>query len=392
MPFAKISAGQNLPAPTLPIGLSAGGIFMLPAGQGIVGGFGSVLSPQLATGNPLTGQYICQLGQYSTVQVYDNGLQYWRDVQVSPSALATLSADGANFRIANTTGCPVGAIITNGGSGLTNGFNTVAVTPSAGGSVWNTLVGGAINTTITITAGGTLWKAAPAIVFTPPANQGSTPYILPTATCTISGGIINAITVTNQGAGLVGVPGITAVPVPGDTTGGGATLTINPTLAATGVLLAMWPAANTLASAASTQPIPQAAPYGTPLTAVPTFTFNPASTIAATAIMNFSITGFTNTTPGVGYVAAGGVINGGIVAGSAANTNPMFDKNMQIPIPPVFTVAATTGIPTLTGFQGVNYQAIPNYAAFSTGAAPGTAAVQTPTVGGVNDTILFMSL
>jgi hypothetical protein len=198
--------------------------------------------------------------------------------------------------------------------------------------------------------------------------------------------------VTNQGAGLVGVPGITAVPVPGDTTGGGATLTINPTLAATGVLLAMWPAANTLASAASTQPIPQAAPYGTPLTAVPTFTFNPASTIAATAIMNFSITGFTNTTPGVGYVAAGGVINGGIVAGSAANTNPMFDKNMQIPIPPVFTVAATTGIPTLTGFQGVNYQAIPNYAAFSTGAAPGTAAVQTPTVGGVNDTILFMSL
>ena len=117
--------------------------------------------------------------------------------------------------------------------------------------------------------------------------------------------------------------------------------------------------------------------YGTALTAVPTFTFS-AGSPAATAIMNFSITGFTTGTAGVSYVGAGGAIFGGIVAGSAANTNPITDKLLSIPRVPPITVAATTGVPTLAGpYGGVNFQSVPTYAAYSSCAAPGTAAVIT---------------
>ena len=111
MPFNKISGQSQLP-PMLPVGLAAGEYFNLPVGQGVVGAFGSVLYPQIATNNPVTGQFCLQLGQYSSLQQYDTGLNYWQDVQVSPMSLTTISSDGANYRIANSTGCPIGALIT----------------------------------------------------------------------------------------------------------------------------------------------------------------------------------------------------------------------------------------------------------------------------------------
>lgn len=438
MPFNKISGGSNIP-PMLPIALSGGEFFMLPAGQGQVGQFGSIASPQLGSNNPLTGQYALQLGQYSVLQQYDQGLNYWQDICVSPySAPCTISSDGTNYRVANTTGCPVGALITAAGSAGTNGFYGYAqgpgdavqpalsigaaitiqnglvtagnsiftITPSAGGSLWNAIVGGAVNTTISFsgtvyngnlgvnntfgaTTGGVTSSAGsnytrpPIIVFTPPPNQGQQPYALPTAVCTISGGAINAITVTNQGAGLLGLPGIVVIPQPGDSTGGGAILgwiAANNAQVGSGTVTQMWPAY-----------------YGVAVTAVPTFTYggtsNPAPTV--TAIMNFTVTGFTQGTAGVGYIAAGGAFSGGIVSGTPVLTNPMYDKSLSIPIFPPFTVAATTGLPTLTAagtqFQGVNIQAVPTFSAFSTGAAPSTAAVTTVTVGGANDVVKFMS-
>jgi hypothetical protein len=396
----KISGNQPLTYAALPVALAPGEVFNLPPGQGVVGNFGGVSSPQIATNNQLTGQYLLGLGLYSALQVLDPILSYWRNVQVTPGQMLTVSADGTNFRVANTTGCPVGAIITNAGSGLTNGFNTVTVTPSAGGSTWNTIVGGAVNTTISVSgtvfqngafggtgtsqvaSAGSGYTRPPLIVFAPPSTQGQTPYILPTAIAAISAGAISSITVTNQGAGLVGLPQITVVPQPGDTTGGGAIvgwLSGNSGMVGSGTLLAMWPAtySNT----------------GVALTAVPTFTFSPASTIAATAIMNFTVTGFTQTQAGVSYVAAGGSFNGGIVAGAAANTNPIYDKALSIPQYPPVTVAATTGLPALAGpWGGVNLQAVPTFSAFSTGAAPATAAITTVTVGGANDVNTLMSL
>jgi hypothetical protein len=440
MGFNKISGQANNP-PMLNMGMPAGSYFNLPVGQGIVGGFGGVLSPQLATNNPMTGQFLLQLGQYTNLQQYDQGTNCWQTVQVAPYQQVTVSSDGANYRVVNSTGCPVGAVITNAGSGGTNGFYGYAqgpgdavqpavslgsaitiqngivssgnaiftITPSAGGSLWNAIVGGAVNTTITFSGAsavyngnygvtntfgattggvtpnaGSLYTKPPIIVFSPPSNQGQQPYILPTAICTISGGAINAVTVLDQGAGLLGLPGITVVPQPGDTTGGGAILgwlAANNGNTGTGSVLAMWPAS-----------------YGTALTAVPTFTYggtsNPAPT--ATAIMNFTVTSITNTTPGVTYTGAYAVWQGGVtVATPAANTSLSFTQRISNPIFPPVVVAATTGVTTLSGnnFGGVNIQAVPTLALGTQLAAGtvGTVAVQTPVVGGASDVVKFLS-
>ena len=377
MPVNKISATAALLA-AVPFALGASETFMLPVGQGIVGTFGAVTTPQIAAGNPLSGQYVVGLGPYSNLQVFDQATQAWRNAQVNPMVPTYVSSDGANFRIVNSTGCAVGAILTNAGSFYTNGFygynqslqavttvggittlgnSTLTVTPSAGGSLWNVIVGGAINTTIGVT--GTVYQAQggqtspfggtgnpltaspgasytrpPTIMFTPPPNQGQQPYILPTAVCTLSGGAISSVTVTNQGAGLLSLPGIVVIPQPGDTTGGGAVLgwtSANSGQIGSGQLTALY----------------VANPGTAPVTAVPTLTFSPASTTAATVIMNFTVTGFTQTTPGVGYVAAGGVFNGGITAGTAVWTNPSFARGLSGPYFPTVTVAATTGLPTL---------------------------------------------
>lgn len=425
MGLAKISGSAAL-LPVLPVGLPGGATMLLPSGQGLIGQFGGVSGTQLGTGNTLSGQYLLQMGLLTTLQMYDQGLNYWRNVNVGPLGLVAVSSDGTNYRIANTTGCPVGALITAAGSSGTNGFygynnqgaqittvngvttagNAVfTITPSAGGSQWNSIVGGAVNTTISVSgtvyngnlgvnntfgattggvtaSGGSNYLKPPLIVFSPPPNQGQQPYILPTATCTISAGAVNAVTVVTQGAGLLGLPGITVVPQPGDTTGGGAILgwiAANNSQVGSGTLLAMWPAF-----------------YGTPQTSVITFTFagtsNPAPTV--TAIMNFTVTSITNTTAGVGYTNAYAVWQGGIVAGSAANTNAAYDKGISLPIFPPVSVVAATGVTTLAGpFGGVNIQAVPSLA-FGTQLAAGTVttvAVQTPVVGGANDTCWLQS-
>jgi hypothetical protein len=431
MPFNKIGAGSNIPAPGYPISLLPGQAFMLPAGQGVVGTFGSVLGPQLASGNIFTGQYALGMGLYSQLQVYDPTLNYWRTIASGlPYAYVTISSDGQNYRVVNPTGCPNAALITNAGSAYTNGFygflnsfnnsgvavtiqngiltpgnTTLTVTPSAGGSTWNTIVGGAINTTISfsgtvfqsqggilspfggtggsITANaGTNYTRAPIILFTAPPNQGAQPCVLPTAVAAITGGAISAVTVVNQGAGLLGLPGIVVVNAPGDTTGGGAVLgwaVAQSSQVGTGTLLAMWPTF-----------------LGTAVAAVPTFTFSPASTTAVTAIMNWSVTSITNTTPGVGYNGAFAVWAGGIVAGVAANTNAILDKlAYPYPIFPPVSVAATTGVTTLaSAYGGCNIQAAATLA-FGTQLAAGTVgtvAVQTPVFGGNNDTLMFLPL
>jgi hypothetical protein len=383
-----------------------------------------------AVGVTLTGQYLLNLGQYSVLQMYDPAANYWRLVNSGGpyEAPVTVSADGTNYRIANTTGCPVGALITNAGSSGVNGFYGYAmvgsqsamstavtiiaglttlgnagalIAPSAGASTWNVMVGGSVNTTMTLTgtvfqygayggtgpsstgSGGTSYTLPPLMVFYPPPNQGAQPYFLPNAVCTISAGAVNSITVLNQGAGLLGLPGVLFVNAPGDTTGSGAVAgwTVgNSADPNTGKLSAAWPA-----------------DYGTAVTAVPTLTPSGASmpgSAALTAIMNFTVTGFGGS-GGVGYgTTPGGVIFGGVVAGSSAITNPALDKQLLMPIAPPINVTTGTGVPVLAGgFQGCGYQAIPSYCAIPNGtAAPSTANTNTCTVGGANDLIELISL
>jgi hypothetical protein len=276
MPINKIGGGTAL-LPGLPIALSQGETFMLPTGQGILGTFNAQTGNLVQTGSTLTGQYIVNLGAVSAIQVLDAGSQQWITVAKGPSNDCTVSSDGRNFRLVNPSGTPLSAAITNAGSGLTNGYNTVAVTSSTGGSTWNTIVGGAINTTVVITTAGANYTVPPILVFVPPASQGNAPYILPTATCTLTSGGVGAVTVLNAGAGLVAAPTIQVIPQPSDTTGGGAVLTVNATLAGSGTLTYLAP--NYL---------------GTGIASAPTLTFVPASTLAATVTLT-SATGAVDT-------------------------------------------------------------------------------------------------
>src|SRR6516162_9142851 len=103
MGFNKLSGGTANP-PRVAIALNAGEYFPLPTGQGGVGQYGAVYPPQLASGNPFSGQYMVNLGLYSVLQVYDQGLNYWWNVcSGGPWAQQlTVSADGYSYRIANT--------------------------------------------------------------------------------------------------------------------------------------------------------------------------------------------------------------------------------------------------------------------------------------------------
>ncbi len=283
MPVNKIGGGSNL-YPPMTIPLAGGQTYLLPGGQGIAGTFGS--TTQGFTGYTLTGQYLVNLGPYSSLQMFDSTQQIWRNVPAANGTPIFFSSDGTNYRLANTTGCPVGAIVTTGLGGLTNGFNTITVTPTTGSSTWNTIVGGSMPSgLVSVTTVGSGYVYPPQLIFTP-VNQGSSPYIMPTAVAVLTGGSISSVTVLSVGAGMLSPPSITVINRPGDTIGSGAVM-IPPQSLTTGSLAHMWPVN-----------------YGTPVTVAPTFTFTPASSIAATAIMNFTVTGLTISTSGASLGAS----------------------------------------------------------------------------------------
>jgi len=338
----------------------------------------------MAAGNCLllpAGTYVVTPGGYTSLQFLDPVVGKWTTVNADNSfQMFHLDSDGTNIRLANLTGLPIGALITNAGSGYTNGIGTAAtgltITPSAGGSVWVPVVGGAVNTTVTITAGGSGYTFPPILVVQAPPLGG----IQATATCTISGGAINAVTVVNQGAGYTSVPLISVINDWRDNTGTGAILTAG-ALVGSGTLTAMYPS-QTIGLAG----------YGTPLTAVPTFTFSPASTTAATAVMNFTVTGLTVTGGGVAVPAGSTLVCGPtLVAGTrAANTaGPISDINLQFPRAAWITPNISAGVIQAAGnvvVDGGLFQAVPTIALLnSTGVAPTTGINITPTVGGVSD-------
>jgi len=358
MPLNQIGFGPKTTAfGGIPISLASGGIFNLPSGQWAV-----------------------NAGPYTFLQQYDPISNIWLPVGTGAgNEHAVISSDGYNYRLANLTGCPVGAHITNGGTGYTNGIYPLAaqlgtaaapsVTMSAGGARPTIVVGGAINSTVTITSGGANYTLAPILTLSAPPQGG----VQATAVCTVSGGAINAVTVTNQGAGYTAAPTITITRHPFDTTGSGGVLTVNPTLVGSGSVTALT--------------FPDHGVGG--LTAVPTFTFAPASTTAATAIMCFTITAFNQQTTLTGLTLA----NMGLAIGQAPTaaptlTNPRISTGLFLPRLAMTGMSATTTgtlTPIIDGGLHMTVPIATVYAGLIAGYTSATAAV-VPTVGGVTDT------
>ena len=304
-----------------------------------------------------------------------------------------VASDGVNFRLANTTGCPTGAVITTGtATGTVNGIgaaiNLLSCVASSGSSTWQTIVGGAIGATIataTTTAGtsvGSGYLYPPIIVIDAPPTGGlqATAIVTSLATGTVIGANIQVI---NQGAGYQSVPNMNFVNDPRDTVGSGAVYVT--TLTATGQLTGLYPIN-----------------HGSSLTGVPTLSFaltNSANTVscAATAVMNFTVTAYTTaSTTAVGaQIQTGAMVFSGanvITAQTTPVVNPLHASQVTFPRP-ARIAAAVSGATIITTGQivedaGLGIQVVPSavpvYAATSaTGALPPTLGLA---VGGTTDT------
>lgn len=263
------------------------------------------------------GAWNIRLGPYLTVQEWDPQMRIWMNLGADGGAPGSagggpqryINSDGQNFRVANQTGCVVGTLITNAGSGYTNGIDAGLTCAANGGSpTFSTIVGGAVNTSVTISDGGTNYDYAPILIVSAPPPGG----IPATMTCTVSAGVINAVTVVNQGAGYTTAPTITVVRDPRDDSGANAVLTA----ALTG--------SGTLTGLLVTN-------HGTAVTSLPTlsFTGGGGSSAAATAVMCWTLTAYAVATAGSGYLGATVITGvGGYPTTAAAYTNPATNREL----------------------------------------------------------------
>lgn len=365
MGFAMMGAG-TWAKKNQQISLPTGGLYVLP-----------------------TGQYQVQPGPYTFIQYFDAASQIWRNMNspVLGGQSMLVTSDGYNIRLANLTGTVVGAIVTNGGSGYTNGIyppaaqlGTLAApkaTVAAGGgtnlALLNVIVGGAINTTIAITAGGKNYLYPPTLLIDPPPAGGVPASAVVT---TVTAGAIAAVTVINAGAGYSSVPKVTIVNDPRDTTGVGGVLTVNATLDKSGAITAL----------TSSDP-------GAGMTSVPAITFTPASTSAATAIMCLTVTAVTWATPNHSGNGNFGFIQSTVVAGSSTTTNPAITTGLFTPRIGM-TAYSTTGSPTTTAIVdgGLHQVAAGAVLVNNSDGTINAATTTTPTMGNVTDTSYVMAL
>jgi hypothetical protein len=270
--------------------------------------------PGQGTGN--AGWFYAQLGRYSKWQFLDPITGIWRGIGDDSNAERYFYSDGFNTRIANQSGCAVGAVVTTAGSGYTSAPTVVA---SAGSSKWVAVLGPLVSTAVTVGFGGSNYTYPPAVVIdAPPGVANNANGVQATGYATISGGVVTTITITNQGAGYTaGVPNIRLVNDIRDQTGSGAVATA----ALTG--------AGTVAAVLCLD-------HGNPITSgtVPTLSFGSGSA-AATALMDWGVTTYSVSTAGQGYAGSavgyvGGTSYGPAPISGAAYTNPAIQEDLVI--------------------------------------------------------------
>lgn len=377
MSYGGAGVGLNLRGQTTnKIALPAGGIYTIPAGP-----------------------FNITPGNYSCIQFRDPVSGEWRLFSTVGSAPTYIESDGTNWRIANLTGCVVGARLTNAGSAYTS---IPAVAFSAGGATATAIMGQVVSTTVilTSTTAGTVGQASatsganytlpPICVVSPPAAGG----FPATATATITGGAVSSVTITDQGAGygmgpasvaatVTNLPTITFLPNPEDTNLNSQT---NAIVAATATLSLDPASAGTVTGILVTNP-------GTPQTAVPTisFTGGGGSAAAATAVMCLTVTAQT-VSGGTGfgavnlYTTAGGFL-------TAATAYVTTQNPFGVVRPAQGTAAASAGALTTVAIDdGGIFQAVPTGIVVGSALITASPTISTPTVGGVTDNITIQGV
>lgn len=341
---------------------------------------GSAITPAtnavtLAPGQALpvpAGDYIVSSGKYSMVQCLDpvSGTYYPYN---QTGAADYIHSDGQNFRVANLTGCPIGAVITAAGSGYVQA--STAVNASAGGSVWQPIVGGALNTTVSIAAAGSGYTLPPLVLIGAPANPG----VQATGYATIASGTVSGVTLTNQGAGYASAQTITLYPSPNDPNYGSVTA---------GTAILSTTGAGQVTAVLCTN-------NGAPQTTAPTLTISGVGTSAsATATMCWTAASLSITGAGAGYGASTAVTSvGGVSAATPVWTNPAYEKSILPPralsIAP--TVSGTSLTATGTIYDGGIFSGTPTPIVITNGIVT-TAATVSVVLGSVADTVLLQPI
>lgn len=322
-------------------------------------------------------------GKYTTVQEYDpiSGTYRVPGAGATFGGSAYVKGDGNNVRLANQTGCVVGALVTNGGTGYTS---APAVTAASGNAIFRAIVGGAVNTSITVTNGGQNYTYPPIVLFAAPPAGG----VCATGTATLTSGAVTSVTVTDQGAGYNAPPVITFLNDPRE--------------GVNGVTTGFNAAAVCVLTGAGTVTQIVTVDHGSPVSGgtVPVLTISGGggTGAAATAICCLTITAYTvsSTTTGSGY-AAPVIIQayGGFPATSPAYTNPTFQSQLVRGRTATIIGAVSGTALTATG-QVVNdggiYPGVPTtYTYGGIQGAGAVAAVLGLTMGGVSDTSIVLT-
>lgn len=366
--------GQLLPPPQVPY---PGNLFNAP----LVAGTNTItLAPGQALPIPPSpqGGWVVQPGGLAVVQYYDPVTLTWRGFNTSRGNPVRVASDGFNVRVANMTSCPVAAIVTTLGTAGSYAQSNTSVTPSAGNSQWQAIVGGAINPTITSTFGsatsGVGYGIAPLVFIPAPPPPG----VPASAIAYLSTSSVASIGVINQGAGYPSAPPLMFLPSPYDPN------YLNGTYTTAAVATVALEYAGRLTAVLCTN-------SGVPLATMPSLAISGGGASAAATVVPMWTVSSTSISPGGGYVAGNGVFGaGGGAAGTAVMTNPATE--LTAAIPRQFNgVAGPTG--TLASIAGTDtglYFGTPFLLILSQSAtAPTTLASITATMGGGNDTVIF---
>ena len=386
-----------------------GGLFPLPITDVYSGG--GVISLPSGLWVPLpAGNYIVATGGVSTLQHFNPVAGQWTNFGTDGAYNELSVTDGANVRLINLSGVVQGTLITNAGSGATNGIGAAATgvtvtfaAPAAPGLTATAypIVGGSVAAP-TVNQAGTGFLVAPQVVIDPPPFGGiqATAH----AVLTAPGGGVSSIVMDNVGAGYSSVPAFYLISLPQFYQGagpGGTTAGVFPppgivaaqNLPQTGAYQFGYP--TTAAGAASLNAATLTGSgtltgivmtgYGSAYTGttIPAVTITGAGAAAATAIMSFVMTGTTGIVGGAGYgTGAAPIFETSLGLVAAIN-------NSAIMQPRGARGVATTAAGAVNGFtiedQGFAIQKVPTLAVINTSAIAATIATATVTVGGVVD-------
>jgi hypothetical protein len=333
---------------------------------------------ELNTGSVFTlspaGWYGIVCGKYTVIQQRDPITGIWFSIGSNGDGASVqyTYSDGVNYRLANQTGCLVGALLTTAGSGYTS---APTVTASAGGSIWQAIVGGAVNTTVTVSNAGVNYTYPPIVQFSAPPAGG----IQATGHSTLSNGTVASVVVDNQGAGYSTPPTIVFTNDPRE---GINNVTQGYNAAAVAVLTGSGTVTGVLCL-----------DHGTGgQTSLPTLAFSGGggSSAAATGIMCWSITAYTAGTAGAGLAGSVARVTAedAFPTTSPAYTNPRTQSGLVVTRSADIKAPISAGGITATGlvvYDGGIYTSVPTPLVIPSASIVTTAPVLTFAMGGQND-------